>query len=122
MDYHRLRAERGDEKSIAFFENAPQVPAGLAGNAYACFRDIGGERHVGMGSGPLPYRAVRTWARDHGIRDPDGFDDLLAVVQHMDGIWLKDAAAKVKSAASGGQTPAKRPGKSERNPPKKRSR
>lgn len=117
LTFYVVHAARGHAKSIEALEKAPPVPAGLAGNAYACFRDLGGERSIGLGVGALPYRAIAAWAWDHDIRDGDGFDDLLIVVQHLDGIWLKDSAAKVKqrSDASKKQTP--KSGKIERTPP-----
>lgn len=48
-----------------------------------------------MAAGPIPWRAIRAWADDRGGYSPDDFDDLLAVVQQLDGVWLTNAAARI---------------------------
>ncbi len=57
------------------------------------FWELSSERQIGMGLGPIPYRAVRAFANDHGVFG-DHFDHFKMVIRLLDGEYLTRQAPK----------------------------
>lgn len=51
------------------------------------FWELSSERQIGMGLGQIPYRALRSFAGDHGIAG-DQFDRFRSVIRQLDGEYL----------------------------------
>lgn len=57
--------------------------------AYRAFVELHSCRSFGMGLGPIPWTAVRAWASEHGVSDPDEFAELLFLVTACDTLFLE---------------------------------
>jgi hypothetical protein len=64
--------------------------------AFVAWRDLCGERQVGMAAGPIPWRAIVAWVDRYEVRDAEFFIEL---VQAIDAEWLSDGAAKTQTQA-----------------------
>lgn len=51
------------------------------------FDELNSEREIGMGFGPIPWRAADRWARRWGIEGAT-FEDLWFFVRELDSEWL----------------------------------
>lgn len=63
----------------------------LAGSEFLweAFWELTTERRLGFGAeSRIPHSAIRSYARDHGYRDPDTFSWFLAVIREMDAEYL----------------------------------
>lgn len=59
---------------------------------WRCFNQTHSCRSYGFAPGPIPWTAIAEWAREHGVTDPDEFDDLLYLVMELDAAWIKHEA------------------------------
>jgi hypothetical protein len=62
--------------------------------AFVAWRDLCGERSIGYGPGPIPWRAMLAWCDRYEVSDAEFF---IEVVQAIDVEWLSDATAAAKS-------------------------
>lgn len=44
------------------------------------------------GVGAIPWTAINAYAKRHGVRDPDDFDDFVSLIREMDAVYLKHQA------------------------------
>ena len=56
---------------------------------WEAYLDLNGCRQIGFGAGPIPWTAIDTYARRHGIRDPEEFTTLKELVTAIDRDYLK---------------------------------
>jgi hypothetical protein len=68
---------------------------GMLELAMTCWRDLCGERHVGMALGPIPWRAIIAWADRYGVAEDE---QLVELVQTIDTEWLRDARSRTTAA------------------------
>jgi hypothetical protein len=69
--------------------------------AWRAFNELHSCRSYGFGGvpGPIPWTAIRQWASEHGVTDPDEFDDLVYLTFELDGAWREAEAEAVEKAA-----------------------
>ena len=96
---YTLEHERDDELRIIkqcfqtrrqlpeFIRNAPELHLGLE-LFYTAFFDLTGDRHIGMGPGPIPWSAMVAYASINGL-DEGETDDLLYFLRKMDHEYLR---------------------------------
>lgn len=65
------------------------------------FHALAGDRHIGMGVGPIPFSAIDLYARRYGIADGDEFARFHALISAMDVAHQKHWADKAKDATGG---------------------
>ena len=74
------------------FLNQPSIaPQNLF--LWDAFWELSSERQMGMGLGPIPYRALRSYADDGGIVG-DHFDLFRSVIRQLDGEYLARQSPK----------------------------
>lgn len=81
--------EEGREPPAEFF-NQPEIWPDLV-PIWNAFFDLSTERQIGMGIGPIPFSAIRTYARDlMGIEDPtsDEFERFRRLIGDLDDEFL----------------------------------
>ena len=64
-------------------ENKPELePA----NAFylSAYQDLQFDRPVGMTLGPIPWSSIVSWARLHGVKDPDDIDELISIIRAVE--------------------------------------
>jgi hypothetical protein len=61
----------------------------IAGFYWRAFLALSSERQIGMGLGPIPFRAYVRFADVYGISSIDDFDVLRGIVEIVDGEYLK---------------------------------
>lgn len=64
---------------------------------WTAFNDLSTDRQIGMGVGPIPYSAIRSYATDYNIRSRDEFDYFLRLMMAMDTRYLQSANASNKN-------------------------
>lgn len=79
---------------------------------WTAFHDLGTERQLGMGVGPIPWSVARQYAAAQGIDDEDGFSDFWAVIRLVDAEYVNQAnkVDKNKKGGAGEGDDAKRAG------------
>lgn len=65
------------------------------------FHALAGDRHIGMGVGPIPFSAIDRYATRFGIAGRDEFARFHALISAMDVAHQQHMAAKVKDATGG---------------------
>jgi len=78
---------------------APELSRWLV-PAWEAFSILSGDRQIGAmgGAGPIPFTSIDRYAAREGIEGED-FDELLHFLRHLDGIYLKWAAAEAEKRA-----------------------
>lgn len=74
--------------------NRPELAFGLEWYLTA-FYELGTDRPIGFGPGPIPGSAIREFALWYGV-SPDEYDDFNYLIRELDGEWLKWAAKQVE--------------------------
>lgn len=70
-----------------FIREAPDLYLGLE-FFYGAFFDLTGDRHIGMGPGPIPWSSIVDYASIAGLDELET-DDLLYFVRKMDHEYLR---------------------------------
>ena len=78
--------EAGDE--IPADAIPPELPIGFA-FAYAAFRALISDREMGFGIGQIRFTTIDAYARRYGIIALDEFDELVADIGMIDGLYLE---------------------------------
>src|SRR5262245_1755644 len=85
----QLTALRSIGISVSILDNEPQLSA-RATFALVAWRDLCGDRQIGMSVGPIPWRAIAAWCDWYEIERDDAAD-LIELVQTYDATWLHDS-------------------------------
>lgn len=75
------------------FANRPELTP-LEVFYWTAFRDLGTERQIGMGLGPIPWSSARAYADLNSICDPDDFDNFWTIIGTVDAEYLKSQNEK----------------------------
>jgi hypothetical protein len=73
----------GDEPKLTAFQQL----------AFTAWRDLCGERAVGLSLGPIPWRAIVAWCDRYRVSDAEG---LIELVQCIDTEWLSHASSRAE--------------------------
>ena len=65
--------------------------------ALLAWRDLCGERAVGMSLGPIPWRAIVAWCDRYRVTDAE---EIIELVQCIDVEWLTDADKRPRPSAN----------------------
>ncbi len=75
-------------------KNKPKILVGLE-IYWKAFSDLSSDRDVGMGIGPIPWRAIHEWGLRNNIRGDD-FERLVLMVRGLDAVYIEKQAKKSK--------------------------
>lgn len=70
---------------------------------WKAFNDLHSCRSFGFAPGPIPWTAIRQWAHEHAVVDPDDFDDLVYLVSELDAAWLEHEAKAAENKSKKGR-------------------
>lgn len=56
---------------------------------WQAFHDLSTERQIGMGVGPIPRSAIRSYAEEYGIIEDDEYDKFEQIIRSVDVNYLK---------------------------------
>lgn len=85
----------GREPPAQYFKQ-PEIPEHLQFYWFAFF-ELGTERQIGMGLGPIPRSAIRDYANEWGIHSVDEFDRFSGIIGALDDEFLSTANATSKT-------------------------
>lgn len=96
QEYWELKVAAGQRAPDPFYEK-PEVSDGTF-YIWQAFHELGTERQIGMGFGPIPRSHARAYALEIGIHDEDEFDRFWSILRKVDAEYLKIANASDKDA------------------------
>ncbi len=76
---------------------------------WQAFIDLGTERQIGMGLGPIPRSAAQAYAREQYDLTGDGFDRFWSIISQVDNEYLRLANASDKDSDQEPDSDGKRP-------------
>lgn len=79
----------------------PKILVGLE-LYWKAFSDLSSDREIGMGIGPVPWRAIHEWGLRHNIVGDD-FERLVLMVRGLDAVYIEKQASKRKTKMSKGK-------------------
>ena len=82
-------------------KNKPKILVGLE-FYWRAFDDLSGDRDVGMGVGPIPWRAIHDWALRNRVWGDD-FERLVMVIRGLDAVFMEKQGAKNKKKMGKGK-------------------
>lgn len=74
-------------RNVGLLAERPELDA-YQSFVWKAFNDLHSCRALGLAPGPIPWTAISHWAREHGVVDPDDFEDLAYLVAELDAAWL----------------------------------
>ncbi len=79
------RLERGQEVPDAFYQQPEVFQPYMF--YWTAFHELGSERQIGMGVGPIPRSAIKAYAEEFEIFGDD-FDKFLSIIRTLDSEYL----------------------------------